>query len=54
MDFYTKRRPVDGCRYGLGFKSKNQLPWVMIWKEWWYEGGIVDARVVFSTRCKFV
>lgn len=50
MDIYTKRKPVRGTRYGIGFKSKKQLPLIMIWKEWWWDGEVFDAQVIYSTR----
>jgi len=33
----------------IGFKSKNQLPLLMIWEEYWHAGEIVDGRVLFNT-----
>lgn len=46
MNFYSKRRPMKGHRYGLGFKSKTQLPLLMVWKEWWRDGEVVHAEVL--------
>lgn len=50
MDFYNRSKPVNGKRYGIGFRSKRQLPLVMIWKEYWRGGEVVHADVIFSTR----
>jgi len=49
MDFYSSRQPRNGLRYGLGFKSKTQLPLLMIWEERWADGEVYDARVIYST-----
>jgi len=49
MNFYFKRKPINGSRYGIGFKSKKQLPLVMIWKEFLSEGEVCDACVIYSS-----
>lgn len=33
----------------FGFKSKNQLPLFMVWREWWENGEVVFADVLFSS-----
>jgi len=33
-----------------GFKGKNQIPLFMIWDEYWDEGEVTYARVVFNSR----
>jgi hypothetical protein len=38
----------DGSRIRFGFKGKNQLPWFMIWREYWVDGDVVFARVLFK------
>ena len=50
MNIYTRKAPTNGTRYGLGFKSKQQLPLIMLWKEWWWNGEVCDAQVLYSTR----
>ena len=32
-----------------GFRSKNQLPWFMVWREYHALGEVVYAKVLFST-----
>ena len=49
MDLFSAKAPVNGHRYGLGFKSKTQLPLVMIWREEWADGEVCDARVIYSS-----
>lgn len=49
MDFYSSKKPVSGYRYGIGFKSKTQLPFVMVWKEYWHDGEVYDATVIYSS-----
>lgn len=49
MDFYSAKKPANGSRYGLGFKSSHQLPLIMIWREWWNDGEVTDARVIYSS-----
>lgn len=34
----------------FGFKSKNQLPLFMIWKEYIENNEVVHAEVIFMTR----
>ncbi len=34
----------------FGFKSKSQLPLFMIWREWWEDGEVVFAEVIFLLR----
>lgn len=41
---------VDGIQYRIGFKSKNQLPFFMVWKEEWNSGKLVFAWVIFNSR----
>lgn len=33
-----------------GFKSKNQLPLFMVWREHWIDGDVVYADVIFNSR----
>jgi hypothetical protein len=33
----------------FGFKGKHQLPLFMIWDEYWEDGKVVFARVVFNS-----
>jgi hypothetical protein len=47
--YYPFKRPKNGVRYGLGFKSKSQLPLIMIWKEYISEGETLDAKVLYSS-----
>ena len=49
MNLYSSRKPVNGSRYGIGFKSKSQLPLIMIWKEYWGDGEVYDATVIYSS-----
>lgn len=39
---------ISGTRLRIGFKGQNQLPWVMIWREYWECGEVVFARVLFK------
>lgn len=32
----------------FGFKSKKQLPWFMIWKEYRYNNEVEFARIIFK------
>lgn len=41
---------VDGIQWRIGFKSKNQGPWFMIWKELWHNNNIVHAWVIVNSR----
>ena len=50
MNFYSRKIPINGIRYGIGFKSKTQLPWFMFWKEWYKDGEIEFATVLFSIK----
>lgn len=34
----------------FGFRGKNQLPLFMIWREYWENGEVVYAIVVFNSR----
>ncbi|QGZ14096.1 hypothetical protein PP939_gp233 [Rhizobium phage RL38J1] len=40
---------IDGIQLRIGFKSKRQLPWLMVWKEEWQNGEVVHAWVVFNS-----
>lgn len=44
LDDYQK---VTKLRFG--FKGKNQLPLFMVWKEWWEDGDVVYAKVLFNS-----
>lgn len=37
-------------RIRWGFKSINQLPLFMIWREYWVNGEVSFAEVIFSSR----
>lgn len=41
---------VDGIQWRCGFKSKNQKPFFMIWKEEWKNNELQFAWVVFDSR----
>lgn len=49
MDIYSKAKPINGKRYGIGFKSKTQLPWLMVWEEYYFNGDVTHANCLFST-----
>lgn len=36
-------------RIRFGFKSKNQLPLFMVWREYWHGTEIVFAEVLFNS-----
>ena len=38
----------DGTKLRIGFKGRNQLPWVLVWREYWEDGEVVFARVLFK------
>lgn len=40
---------MTGTKIRFGFKSKNQLPFFMIWEETWENGEVVMGHVIFST-----
>mgnify|MGYP003151546402 CR=1 FL=1 len=48
MNFYSKRKPWNGTRIGIGFKSKTQLPLFMVWREFWDGGDVIYAYVIFK------
>ena len=33
-----------------GFKSRNQLYLFQIWREYWQDGEVVNAKILFSSR----
>ncbi len=33
----------------FGFKSDKQLPLLMVWREFWEQGEVVYAEVIFSS-----
>lgn len=37
----------------VGFKGRNQLPLLMIWREYWYGGEVVGGDVIFNTMNLF-
>jgi hypothetical protein len=37
-------------RLRFGFKSKHQLPLLMVWREYWHGGDVVHATVLFNSR----
>lgn len=37
-------------RIRWGFKSRRQLYLFMIWREYWQDGEVVEAAVLFSSR----
>ena len=47
--------PYDSCVYldtakkkiRFGFKSRNQQAWFMVWREYWQNGQLVHAEVLF-------
>lgn len=39
----------DGTRVRFAFKSKTQLPLFMIWREFWVDGEVVYAYVLFNS-----
>ena len=42
---------VNGRIFGIGFRSKYQLPLLMIWEEWWNDKHEVEyAEIKYSTR----
>lgn len=41
---------VDGIQWRMGFKSKKQDPFFMIWKEEWCDGDLVYAWITFNSR----
>lgn len=40
--------PKETSKLRIGFKGKNQLPWVLIWREYWRGDEVVFARVLFK------
>lgn len=34
-------------RLRFGFRSKNQSPLFLVWREWWENGEVVFAHVLF-------
>lgn len=43
---------VGGCvvtKVKWGFKSHCQGPLFMLWREWWEDGNVVFAKVIYST-----
>lgn len=40
--------PTSKTRWG--FKSKNQLALFMVWREWWHDGEVIYAEVLFTSR----
>lgn len=40
---------IDGIQLRVGFKSRDQLPWLMVWKEEWKDNELVHAWVVFNS-----
>lgn len=40
---------MDMTRVRWGFKSKNQMPLFMVWREYWCDGEVVNARVIFNS-----
>lgn len=45
---YKKR--TNGVHRRWGFKSKTQLPLFMIWDEYWENGEVLNAMMVFNSR----
>lgn len=37
-------------RIRFGFKGQNQLPLFMIWREFWHNGEVTYAYVIFNSR----
>lgn len=41
------KRGYTGKYYRIGFRGQRQLPLFMFWREDWYEGEVVFAKVLF-------
>lgn len=45
-----KREGFSGEKVCFGFKSKNQLPLFMVWREFWEAGEVVYGDVLFNSQ----
>lgn len=41
-------RQGETTKLRFGFRSKRQLPIFMVWREYWFNGEVVFASVIFK------
>lgn len=42
---------TETIKYRFGFRGKKQLPLFMVWKEYWVDGKVEFAKVLFMMGC---
>lgn len=44
----SRASKAEFTKLRIGFRSKNQIPVLMIWREYWCSGEVVGGEVLFS------